>query len=131
MGSAIYNPVSQIVARRLSHRAQKLDLDFMVRRLERALKVRQALPLDENVCRLVWSESDGLPGVILDRFHDVFVLQTTTLAFDLRKDLLVEAIKQVFSPTAIILRNDTPMRTAEGLEPETAIFTAMTPVPWR
>jgi 23S rRNA (cytosine1962-C5)-methyltransferase len=122
MGAAIYNPASQIIARRLSHRAQKLDLDFVVRRLERALKVRQALPIDENVCRLVWSESDGMPGVILDRFHDVFVLQTTTLAFDLRKDLLVEAIKQVFAPKTIILRNDTPMRTAEGLEPETGIL---------
>ena len=45
MGAAIYNPNSQIIARRFSHRAQKLDLDFLVRRLERALKVRQALPL--------------------------------------------------------------------------------------
>ena len=122
MGAAIYNPQSQIVARRLSHRAQKLDLDFLVRRLERAFKVRQPLPLDETVCRLVWSESDGLPGVILDRFGDTYVLQTTTLAFDLRKDILVEAIRKVFSPTTIILRNDTPMRTAEGLQPETAIL---------
>lgn len=129
MGAAIYNPASQIIARRFSHRAQKLDLDFMVRRLERALKVRKALPIDEDVCRLVWSESDGLPGVILDRFHDVFVLQTTTLAFDLRKDLLVSAIKQVFSPRAIILRNDTPMRTAEGLQPETAILHGEDPGP--
>ena len=122
MGAAIYNPQSQIVARRLSHRAQKLDLDFLVHRLERAFKVRQPLPLDETVCRLVWSESDGLPGVILDRFGDTYVLQTTTLAFDLRKDILVEAIRKVFSPTTIILRNDTPMRTAEGLQPETAIL---------
>ena len=122
MGAAIYNPASQIIARRFSHRAQKVDLDFLVRRLERALKVRQALDIDLNVCRLVWSESDGLPGVILDRFHDVFVLQTTTLAFDLRKELLSEAIQKVFSPQAIILRNDTPMRNAEGLESEIKIL---------
>ncbi len=129
MGSAIYNPHSQIIARRLSHRAQKLDLDFLIRRLQRALKVRQALPLDEKVCRIVWSESDGLPGVILDRFHDLFVLQTTTLAFDIRKNLLVEAIQKVFSPQTIILRNDTPMRTAEGLEPETDILLGENPGP--
>lgn len=129
MGSAIYNPQSQIIARRLSHRAQKLDREFLVRRLQRALKVRENLPLDEEVCRLVWSESDGLPGVILDRFHDVFVLQTTTLAFDLRKDLLVEAIQEVFSPRCIILRNDTPMRTAEGLESETGILHGSDPGP--
>ncbi len=129
MGAAIYNPQSQIIARRFSHRAQKLDHEFLVRRLERALKVRQERGLDERVCRLVWSESDGLPGVILDRFEDVFVLQTTTLAFDLRKDLLVAAIREVFAPETIILRNDTPMRTAEGLESETAILHGSDPGP--
>lgn len=129
MGAAIYNPHSQIVARRISHRAQKIDVDFLVRRLERARKVRQGLGIDENICRLVWSESDGLPGVILDRFEDVFVLQTTTLAFDLRKDILVEAIQQVFTPRSVILRNDTPMRTAEGLESETAILFGEDPGP--
>ncbi|GHC47901.1 class I SAM-dependent rRNA methyltransferase [Roseibacillus persicicus] len=130
MGAAIYNPASQIVARRISHRAQKIDADFLVRRLERARKVREGIGIDESVCRLIWSESDGLPGVILDRFDDVFVLQTTTLAFDLRKDLLVEAIEKVFAPRSIILRNDTPMRTAEGLESETAILLGDDPGPF-
>ncbi|MBK1833786.1 class I SAM-dependent rRNA methyltransferase [Roseibacillus ishigakijimensis] len=129
LGAAIYNPQSQIIARRFSHRAQDIDLPFLVRRLERAFQVRQNLPLDERVCRVVWSESDGLPGVILDRFDDVFVLQTTTLAFDQRKDLLVEAIAQVFSPRAIILRNDTPMRTAEGLESESGLLLGEDPGP--
>lgn len=129
MGAAIYNPNSQIIARRFSHRAQKIDVDFLVRRLERALLVRQGGEFQSDICRLVWSESDGLPGVILDRFGDVFVLQTTTLAFDLRKDLLRDAICQVFSPRAIILRNDTPMRTAEGLESETAILFGEDPGP--
>jgi 23S rRNA (cytosine1962-C5)-methyltransferase len=129
LGAAIYNPQSQIVARRFSHRAQKLDHDFLVRRLERALKVRRELGLDERVCRLVWSESDGLPGVILDRFQDVFVLQTTTLAFDQRTDLLRDAICEVFSPTAIVLRNDTPMRNAEGLSSDTGMLFGDDPGP--
>lgn len=129
LGAAIYNPNSQIIARRFSHRAQKVDLDFLVRRLERALLTRRERSLDSQVCRLVWSESDGLPGVILDRFHDIFVLQTTTLAFDQRKDLLAEAICQVFSPRAIILRNDTPMRTAEGLESESRMLYGEDPGP--
>lgn len=129
MGAAIYNPNSQIIARRFSHRAQKIDVDFLVRRLERALVVREELALQSDICRLVWSESDGLPGVILDRFGDVFVLQTTTLAFDLRKEMLRDAICQVFSPRSIILRNDTPMRTAEGLESETAILFGEDPGP--
>lgn len=129
MGAAIYNPNSQIIARRFSHRAQRIDLDFLVRRLERALVVREEMDFQSDICRLVWSESDGLPGVILDRFGDVFVLQTTTLAFDLRKEMLKDAICQVFSPRAIILRNDTPMRTAEGLESETAILFGDDPGP--
>ncbi|MEM9081918.1 MAG: class I SAM-dependent rRNA methyltransferase [Verrucomicrobiota bacterium] len=129
LGSAIYNPQSQIVARRLSHRAQDLDLDFLFRRLQRAADLRNSLPLDPELCRLVWSESDGLPGVILDRFHDTLVLQTTTLAFDQRKDLLTEAIAQTFHPKTLLLRNDTPMRKAEGLEPESAVLLGSDPGP--
>ena len=130
MGAAIYNPKSQILARRFSHRAQKIDHDFLVRRLQRALLARTSQGIDPEVCRLVWSESDGLPGVILDRFNDIFVLQTTTLAFDLRKEMLVEAICEVFSPRSIILRNDTPMRTAEGLQSEVAVVYGDDPGPF-
>ncbi|MDP0489699.1 MAG: class I SAM-dependent rRNA methyltransferase [Verrucomicrobiota bacterium JB023] len=119
IGSAIYNPASQIIARRFSHRTQTLDLDFILRRLQRAINHRASLAIDPTLCRLLWSESDGLPGVILDRFGDVFVLQTTTLAFDQRKDLLRDAILRSFPEAkSIILRNDTPMRVAEGLESE-------------
>ncbi len=129
MGVAIYNPQSQIIARRFSHRTQKLDLSFIIRRLQRAFRLREELGVDSQVCRVIWSESDGLPGVILDRFHDVFVLQTTTLAFDQRKSLLNEAICETFSPQSIILRNDTPMRNAEGLLAETSVLYGNDPGP--
>jgi 23S rRNA (cytosine1962-C5)-methyltransferase len=86
--------------------------------------------------RVVWSESDGLPGVIVDRYGDDFVLQTLTMAMDKRKDLIVDAIEQVFCRASasladterpaggapalqsfsIIERNDAPVRKAEGLE---------------
>jgi len=66
---------------------------------------------------VVWSESDGLPGVIIDRYGAVFVLQTLTLAMDLRRESIVEAIVDLFGPeTTIIERNDAPVRVAEGLE---------------
>jgi 23S rRNA (cytosine1962-C5)-methyltransferase len=80
------------------------------------------------VRRVVWSESDGLPGVIVDRYGNDFVLQTLTLAMDMRKDSIVAAIQHVFctaTPNAfgaalqslcIIERNDAPVRKAEGLE---------------
>lgn len=121
LGSAIYNPNSQIVARRISRRKQTLDHEFFVRRLNLAKKLRERLDLDLRLCRVAWSESDGLPGVIIDRYGDHFVLQTLTLAMDQRRDLLVSAIVEVYDPKSIILRNDSPIRKAEGLGSEVAV----------
>ena len=58
------------------------------------------------MCRLVWSESDGLPGVIVDRYGEYFVLQTLTLGMDSRKDLMVAAMEDVLNAKNIIERND-------------------------
>jgi 23S rRNA (cytosine1962-C5)-methyltransferase len=116
IGSAIYNSKSQIVARRFSRRKQDLDLDFFKRRIAQAAEYRERRAVDSKLCRVVWSESDGLPGVIIDRYGDYFVLQTVTLAMDLRKDLIANAIVDLFDAVAIIERNDAPVRRAEGLE---------------
>src|SRR4051794_20695172 len=115
IGSAIYNSRSQIVARRFSRRKQALDLDFFQRRIEQAKEYRARRQIDPRLCRLVWGESDGLPGVIVDRFEDYLVLQTLTLAMDQRKDLVVQALRNVFGDLAIVERNDAAVRTAEGL----------------
>src|SRR2546421_1689781 len=80
VGSAIYNSKSQIVARRFSRRKQDLDQDFFKRRIAQAIEYRQRRRVDPNLCRLVWSESDGLPGIVLDRYGEHVVLQTLTLA---------------------------------------------------
>jgi 23S rRNA (cytosine1962-C5)-methyltransferase len=77
--------------------------------------------------RVVWSESDGLPGVILDRYGDYFVLQTLTLAMDLRKDLIVKAIVDLFGGATIIERNDSPIRKAEGLELQIGVLEGGSP----
>jgi 23S rRNA (cytosine1962-C5)-methyltransferase len=116
IGSAIYNSKSQIVARRFSRRRQDLDLDFFRRRIAQASEYRDRRNLDPKLRRVVWSESDGLPGVIVDRYGDHFVLQTLTLAMDMRKDLIAAAIVDLFGDIAIIERNDAPVRKAEGLE---------------
>ena len=116
IGSAIYNSKSQIVARRFSRRKQDLDLDFFQRRIAQAAEYRTRRGIDPQLCRLVWSESDGLPGVIVDRYGDRFVLQTVTLAMDMRKDLLAEALSDVLDAKNILERNDAPVRRAEGLD---------------
>ena len=136
IGSAIYNSKSQIVARRFSRRRQDLDGDFFRRRIAQASEYRDRRNVDPMVRRMVWSESDGLPGVVIDRYGDDFVLQTLTLAMDMRKDFIVNAIEDVFcgasdsvgfpkQPEAapvgprsfcVIERNDAPIRRAEGLD---------------
>ena len=116
LGSAIYNSKSQIIARRFSFRKQDLDKDFFVRRIERALDYRKKLTLDQNLCRIVWSESDGLPGLIVDRYGDHLVIQTLTLAMDMRKDLIVAALIELLKPKSIVERNEGTVRKAEGME---------------
>ncbi|MEP6710042.1 MAG: class I SAM-dependent rRNA methyltransferase [Verrucomicrobiota bacterium] len=139
IGSAIYNSKSQIVARRFSRRRQDLDLDFFQRRIAQAVEYRKRRGVNLKICRLVWSESDGLPGVIIDRYGDHLVLQTLTLAMDMRKALIVEALKSSASfsrrcgtnladtssklaPLSIIERNDAVVRRAEGLELQVGVL---------
>jgi len=122
LGSAIYNSKSQIIARRFSRQRQDLDADFFLRRIQQAIEYRQRRGVNPQLGRLVWSESDGLPGVIIDRYGDYLVLQTLTLAMDLRKNLIVDALRELCAPKAILERNDAPIRKAEGMEPVVGVL---------
>jgi len=148
IGSAIYNSKSQIVARRFSRQRQDLDLDFFKRRIAQASEYRERRKVDPKLRRIVWSESDGLPGVVIDRYQDYFVLQTLTLAMDLRKNLIVKAITDFFcrasasvairqtsaggapalQSISIIERNDSAVRKAEGLELITGVLEGSAPL---
>ncbi|MBE2179770.1 MAG: class I SAM-dependent rRNA methyltransferase [Chthoniobacterales bacterium] len=127
LGSAIYNSRSKIPARRFSRQRQDLDADFFLRRLRMASEYRDRLGLDPSARREVWSESDGLPGLILDRYGDCVVLQTLTLAMDLRKDIIADAVREVLAPRCLLERNDGPVRKAEGLELHTGILRGEAP----
>ncbi len=158
IGSAIYNSKSQIVARRFSRRKQDLDLDFFKRRIAQAAEYRLRRDVDAKLCRVVWSESDGLPGVVIDRYGDYFVLQTLTLAMDIRKEIIANAIVDLFesrascqsanrtdssrgelanrekasgthAPLTIIERNDAQVRRPEGLEFRSGVLRGDTPSP--
>lgn len=130
LGSAIYNPASQIVARRFSRRKQDLDRDFFLRRLRQALALRERLDLDSALCRVVWSESDGLPGLVVDRYGEHLVMQTLTLAMDHRRDIIGDCLRELLDPATIVLRNDSSVRRAEGLEPETGMLHGEDPPPF-
>ena len=130
LGTAIYNSKSQIIARRFSRQRQDLDADFFQRRIAMAVKYRERRGCDPRLCRLVWSESDGLPGVIVDRYGDHLVLQTLTLAMDRRKELIVATLQSLLNPAGIVERNDSGIRKAEGLEMQTGVLIGEPPAPF-
>lgn len=131
LGTAIYNPNSQIVARRISRRKQKLDQEFFKRRMQQAIDLRERAPdIDIKLCRMIWGESDALPGVIVDRYGDHFVLQILTLAMHHRKALIIEALIELLDPKTVILSNGSPMLKAEGIEPEITLIHGENPGPF-
>ncbi|MBM3856667.1 MAG: class I SAM-dependent rRNA methyltransferase [Verrucomicrobia bacterium] len=127
LGSAIYHGGSQIVARRFSYQRQDLDFDFFRRRIERAQLFRDCWSIDPEVRRVVWSESDGLPGVIVDRYGSVATLQTLTMAMDQRREMIAQAVSDVLSVTTVIERNDSSSRKLEGLESRVGVLLGKEP----
>lgn len=128
LGSAIYNPASQIVARRYCRQKQALDEDFFVRRISQAHEHRVARGFGgAEACRVVWSESDGLPGLVVDRYADVLVVQALTLAMDRALPVITDALRHVFHPRGILARNDAPIRRAEGLGTEVRVLAGDVP----
>ncbi|MDX1796902.1 MAG: class I SAM-dependent rRNA methyltransferase, partial [Hydrogenovibrio sp.] len=115
IGLAYINPNTLICARLLS-RSPKVSFNqaFLKKRLQEALALRE-MNFDAPFYRLVFGESDGLPGLVIDRFGDVFVAQITTAGMEAVKDELVQTIDNLFHPQALVLKNNTPSRELEGL----------------
>src|SRR5690242_16886082 len=90
LGSGIFNPQSQIPVRRFSRGRDVLDRAFFEKRLLRAKALRERRGCNPQFQRMVWSESDGLPGLIVDRYADILVLQTLTLGMDIHKELIAD-----------------------------------------
>ena len=121
LGSAIYNSRSQIVARRYSIGHVALDAALISERLAAALAYRGARR-PGSAQRLVWSESDQLPGLIVDRYDDVLVLQTLTLAFARREQIIAGLLREKTDARVILARNDAPVRQLEGLTLERTVL---------
>ncbi len=118
LGRGYGNPKSLIAVRLLSRR-RKEDIDhpsFYAQRLRDALALRQAVYPGRNDCRLVFSEGDRLPGLVVDRFGGTLAVQLNTLGLEHRRDALKIALQEVFAPAAAVLRNDNRVRTLEGLD---------------
>jgi len=125
LGTAYINPQTLICARLLSRKGNlKCGTHFFKQRLATAFNLRDKL-FDKPYYRLVFGESDGLPGLVIDRFGPIFAVQITTLGMEQRKQSLLDALIELSAPEAIILKNDNPQRELEGLglEPEMAYGT--------
>jgi 23S rRNA (cytosine1962-C5)-methyltransferase len=118
LGVAMFNPNTLLAARLLDRDAARpIGRRFLMRRLERALRLRERL-YPTPYYRLIHAEADGLPGLIVDRFGSVLVVQANAAGIDRLQPLLIEALTALLAPNAIVLRNDGPARALEGLEPE-------------
>jgi 23S rRNA (cytosine1962-C5)-methyltransferase len=127
LGTAYVNPRTLICARLLSRKSNlKCGVNFFKERLSNALALREKL-FDKPYYRLVFGESDGLPGLVIDRFGSVLSLQITTAGIEQRKEALLAALVELLNPAAIILKNDNSQRQLEGLNLETEIVYGQLP----
>ena len=115
LGTGIYNSKSQIVWRRLSRDRVALDESYLRAALERAVARRADLG---DFKRLVWSESDDLPGIVVDQFGTTLVVQIQTLAMEKRSAMISDLLATLTGAKEIIFRNDANIRKLEGLPME-------------
>src|SRR5579863_99598 len=115
-GRAFYSDKSQISIRLLTREDVPVDRAFFAARFRRAAAYRDLVVENSDACRLVYSEADLLPSVIVDRYGDYIVLQTLSQGSDRLKSLFVEILVELFSPKGIVERNDPKVRMLEGLD---------------
>ncbi|WP_420554615.1 class I SAM-dependent rRNA methyltransferase [Neptuniibacter marinus] len=121
LGVAYVNPNTLICGRIVSRDLKyKLDRSLIIHRLKIALSLRESC-FSDSCYRLVFGDSDGLSGLVIDRFYDIFVVQISTAGMEAVLDEIIESLNKVFTPKAILLRNDGKMRDMEGLETYTEI----------
>ncbi|HCV16551.1 MAG TPA: 23S rRNA (cytosine(1962)-C(5))-methyltransferase RlmI [Alteromonas sp.] len=120
LGRGAYSPSSQIRVRIWTFDQQEIiDNAFFLRRIEQAWQLRQRLMLqaNTNACRLVAAESDGLPGVTIDLYNNLAVLQLLSAGADKHRSKIVWALQKLLPEVAIFERSDVDVRIKEGLEP--------------
>ena len=121
MGIGYINPNSLISIRLLTRKKEDIDADFFRRRILDAIDYRKRLRADSNSCRIVFSEGDLLPGLIVDKYNDCIVVQFLTLGIDKIGDMILNLLDEIFSPSTIVQRNDSQIRLLEGLALEKKI----------
>jgi 23S rRNA (cytosine1962-C5)-methyltransferase len=117
LGTGFFNPQSLIAFRLLTRSEEQPDREFFRRKILEALQLRRKVYPESvtNAWRLVHGESDGLPGLVIDRFDRAFVLQSFSAGMDRHLPIITEVLKELFDPEAIVIRNEAQLRELEGL----------------
>lgn len=117
LGTGYINPRSLISVRVLSRERAEIDRGFIRERLRAALDLRKRLFKEMEALRLVYSEGDYLPGLIVDKYGKCIVIQCLTYGIEAMKEVVVELLDEMLAPDIIVLRNDSRSRSLEGLSP--------------
>lgn len=116
LAKGFFNQNSKIVVRILTRdRAEEINADFFALRIQAAWENRQILGFS-NACRVVFGESDGLPGLTVDKFDDCLSFQIVSLGMEKHKAEILFALTDIFSPRCIYERNDVAVREKEGMQ---------------
>ncbi|MBA4388873.1 MAG: rRNA large subunit methyltransferase I [Verrucomicrobia bacterium] len=115
IGTGFYNSKSKIPVRILSRESTELDEVFFEQRIREAIDLRKRSGMDAEAYRVVWSEADFLPGLIIDLYGDICVIQTLTLAMDQRKAMIARVATELLKASVVVERNDVHSRQFEGL----------------
>ena len=115
LGIGFYNSKSKINVRILAPERVEIDRAFFEQRIRAALTIRKKHMPNATSFRVVNAESDFLSGLIVDKYEDVLVLQTSSLGMDQRKPMILAALQEIFSPRAIVERSESSFRKFEGM----------------
>lgn len=130
LGIGYVNPQSLISIRILTRKREEIDASFFKRRITAALEYRRRVLGERDSFRAVYSESDFLPGLIVDKYGDCLSLQFLTLGMETLSGMVIEALEEVYKPSSIVLRNDSSIRSLEGLQLEKKVLKgAIDPLP--
>lgn len=117
-GRGLFNPHSKIRVRLLTGEDERVDEIFWRKRIQQAIRLRERVVTGTNAYRLIYGESDRLPGLIVDRYDRLVVMQTLSYGMDRRKELLADMLMQELDLGGVYLRNDAKSRQLEGLPME-------------
>lgn len=127
VGTAFYNPNSLIACRLIAYEKVEPDAGFFRKRLAAAIALRERVCPGESAYRLCFGESDGLPGLVVDRYGAYLVLQVLSAGIERRLEAVQAALEELLQPKAIYLKNDHRARALEGLPQECRLLSGALP----